>query len=397
MATVDPRRFLPLLPLLVAFQAISTDLYLPALPSLMADLGTDVASVQLTLSVFLVGFALAQLVYGPLSDRLGRRPLLLAGTALYAVASLLCVFATTIEQLVALRLLQAVGACAGPVLGRAVVRDVYGPQDAARVLAYLAAAMALAPAAGPILGGYLTVWYGWRASFLLLTLLGVLALLGTWRLLPETNSRRDPSAMQPARLAANYAELLSHPLYRRFVMVAVCGYGGIFAFISGSSHLLIEVVGLSPELYGMCFAAVVLGYMGGSLLAGRLTGRVGIEALVRAGGMTCAAGGLAGLALALSVPPSVPSIIGPMAVFMLGAGFALPASNAGALGPFPGKAGLASALMGFAQLTLASLLGIGLGAVYDGTALPMTAALALVGIGALAAGHRLPRTAGAPA
>ncbi|MDX6748354.1 multidrug effflux MFS transporter [Geminicoccaceae bacterium 1502E] len=397
MSTIDPRRFLPLLPLLVAFQAISTDLYLPALPSLVADLGTDVASAQLTLSVFLVGFAISQLVYGPLSDRLGRRPLLLAGTALYAVASLLCVFAATIEQLVALRLLQAVGACAGPVLGRAVVRDVYGPQDAARVLAYLAAAMALAPAAGPILGGYLTLWFDWRACFLVLSLLGILALLGTWRLLPETNGRKDPHAMAPTRLAANYAELLGHPLYRRFVMVGVFGYGGIFAFISGSSYLLIGVVGLSPELYGMCFAAVVLGYMAGSLIAGRITGRVGIETMVRAGGLTCAMGGLAGLALALAMPPSVPSIVAPMAVFMVGAGFALPAATAGALGPFPTKAGLASALMGFAQLTLASLLGIAIGAVYGGTALPMMGALALVGCGALVAGLRLPRTAGATA
>lgn len=396
-SAIDPRRFLLLLPPLVAFQAISTDLYLPALPSIVADLETDVGAVQLTLSVFLVGFALSQLVYGPLSDRFGRRPLLIAGTALYAVASLLCMVAGSIEELVLLRLVQSIGACAGPVLGRAVVRDVYGPEESARVLAYLAAAMALAPAGGPILGGYLTLWFGWRASFAVLTLFGAASLAGVLALLPETNRRRDPTAMQPSMLAANYAALLKSPVYRRYVTVAVCAYAGIFSFISGSSYVLIEVVGLGPELYGMCFAAVVLGYMAGSLLAGRLARRVGIDGLIRGGGALCALGGAGGLALALAVPASVASVVGPMAVFMLGAGFALPAANAGAIGPFPEKAGLASALMGFSQLALAALLGIVLGEIYGGTALPMMASLALVGTGVLLASRRLRQPAGVPA
>jgi DHA1 family bicyclomycin/chloramphenicol resistance-like MFS transporter len=145
LSEAERRRFVPLLPALVAFQAISTDLYLPALPTLVHVFETEVATVQLTLSLFLLGFALAQLGYGPASDRFGRRPILLAGTALYFLASVACALASSIEQLILFRFLQGAGACAGPVLGRAVVRDVYGPEQAARVLAYLAAAMAIAP------------------------------------------------------------------------------------------------------------------------------------------------------------------------------------------------------------------------------------------------------------
>lgn len=385
------RRLLLVLPPLVAFQAISTDLYLPALPAIVLDLGTEVAAVQLTLSVFLLGFGLAQLVYGPLSDRIGRRPLLLFGTGLYVVASLACMVASSIGTLVAARFLQAVGACCGPVLGRAVVRDVWEPEEAARVLAYLAAAMTLAPAAGPILGGLLTAGFGWRSTFAALALFGTLLLAGVALLLPETNRRRDPTATRPGRLVANYGQLLRDRRFQGFAAVAAFTYCGIFAFISGSSYLLIEVVGLAPVLYGLCFAAIVAGYAAGSLAAARLSPRLGIEGLLALGTAIEAAGGGAGLVLAFLLPPSVPTLVVPQLVFMVGAGLALPSAMAGGIGPFPEKAGLASGLLGFCQLMVAALIGVAIGALYDGTGRPMMGALAVVGAAAALAYHGLVR------
>src|SRR5574340_191554 len=172
-----------LLATLVALGPISTDLYLPALPALATYFGSDVSRVQLTLSVFLAGFAVAQIVYGPLSDRFGRRPVMLAGLTIYLLASVACAFAVSIDGLIAARFLQALGACAGPVLGRAIVRDVYGPVEAARVLAYISGAMAIAPMLGPMLGGWLTVLFGWRANFAALSIFSAAQLLATLAIL----------------------------------------------------------------------------------------------------------------------------------------------------------------------------------------------------------------------
>jgi DHA1 family bicyclomycin/chloramphenicol resistance-like MFS transporter len=385
---------------LVAFAPMSTDFYLPSLPSIGRDLDASIATVQLTLSVFMVGFAVSQLVYGPLSDRFGRRPVILGGVALYTLASIACALAPTIEALIAARFVQAVGACAGPVLARAVVRDVFGREGAARVLAYMAMAMALAPAIGPIIGGYLTVWAGWRANFVVLTGFGALIVAGTALLLAETNAHRDPAATRPGRLAANYATLLGHRAYLGFVLVAAFTYSGIFSFISGSSFLFIEVVGLAPNVYGLCFAAVVVGYMIGSFAAGRISTRLGVERMIRLGTGISAAGGLAMVGCAAAGWLGVVPVVGPFAVFMIGAGLTLPNAMAGAVGPFPTMAGLASAFAGFVQMGLAAGVGIAVGAGteaafaagWQATAgLPMAISVVLVALGMVAADRLLVR------
>ncbi|WP_042696073.1 multidrug effflux MFS transporter, partial [Azospirillum sp. B506] len=250
-----------LLTALVAFGPLSTDLYLPSLPALVRIFGTDVATVQLTLSIFLVGFAVSQLVYGPMSDRFGRRPTLLVGVSIYLVASAVCAMTSSIEALIAARFFQALGACCGPVVARAVVRDVFGRDRAATVLAYMSMAMALAPAVGPMLGGVLTEGFGWRANFVLLTIFAC-GILGTiWSMLDETNTHRDEEALQPGRLAANYLLLLRNRGFVGYVLVVAFSYSGIFSFISGSSFVLIEQLHLTPAQYGAGFGAVVLGYM----------------------------------------------------------------------------------------------------------------------------------------
>lgn len=379
------RRTLLLIIAMVALGPLSTDLYLPSLPALREIFATDVERAQLTLSVFVAGFAIAQLAYGPLSDRYGRRPVLLGGIALFAAASVACTLATTIGQLVAARLLQAIGACAGPVLGRAIVRDLYGREAAARALAYVGAAMTLAPAVGPTLGGYLHAWFGWRASFAALAAFGTALLAAVALLLGETNRHRNPEATRPARLAANYRRLLAHGRWRGYALCIAASFAGLFSFISGSPYVLIGILGVEPQHFGLCFLAMVGGYLAGSLAAGRWTSRIGLDRMIGAGGAIAAAAGtlVAGFALAGNL--GIATLLAPMFAYALAAGLVLPNAQAGGIGPFPEMAGAASALLGFVQMSVAALAGYAVAAFHDGTAVPMTVAIAAAGWATLAA------------
>jgi DHA1 family bicyclomycin/chloramphenicol resistance-like MFS transporter len=381
MARAESLTVAILLTAMVALGPLSTDLYLPSLPTIGAAFGADTATVQLTLSVFLAGFAVSQLIYGPLSDRFGRRPMILGGIVLYFLASLACAYAPSIEVLILARFGQALGACVGPVLGRAAVRDIYGRERAARMLSYMGMVMALAPAVGPILGGIVEVHFGWRANFLALAAFGLTMLVATLVILPETNQWKSRDATRPGRLVANYLGLLRHRSYIGYVLVVACAYSGIFSFISGSSFVLIGLLGLSPDVYGFCFAAIVVGYMVGAFLSGRFTVALGLERMVQLGTTMQVLGGLAGVALYAAGIVTVSSIVGPVVVFMIGTGLAMPNAQAGAIGPFPRMAGSASALLGFFQMGLAALVGIVVGHGSGSSALTMMAAIALVALG----------------
>lgn len=370
-----------LLTMLTALGPISTDLYLPSLPAIGAGLNADVETVQLTLSVYIIAFGLAQLIYGPIADRWGRRPALLMGVGIYFLASVACFLAPTIEFLIAARFAQAIGGCAGPVLARAVIRDVYGRERAARMLAYIGTAMALGPALGPILGGLLQDLYGWRAGFALLTGFGGLALLGVYWLLDETNPHPDPTATRPRRILGNIAQMLRHKEFLGYMATSSAVYSGLFAWISGSSYVFIEVVGLTPSAYGFVFAAIVVGYMSGTQIGGRLVMRAGIPVIIAWGAVCAALSGAAMAVLAVMEVTTVAAILAPMIFYMLGLGLVMPAAMAGAIGPFPEKAGAASALMGFLVFGLAAFSGLLVAALFDGTQRPM--ALIIGGCGLL--------------
>ena len=369
-----------LLTALVAFGPLSTDMYLPSLPSMTVYFAVDVGRVQLTLSAFLAGFALAQLFYGPLSDRFGRRPVLLAGLALFFAASIACAFAPTIEMLIAARFVQALGACSGPVLARAVVRDVHGREGAARILAYMGTAMALVPTLLPTVGGYLVMLFDWRAVFIFIGGYGGLCLLLVALSLPETNKWRDPQATAPGPMIRNYLSLFQAPAYVGYMLVIAFLYSGIFAFISGSSFVLVDFLGLPPHLYGVCFGIAISGYMVGTVTAGRLTLRLGIDRMIRWGSIAAAASGLAMAALAWGGVASVAAVVAPMFVFMIGLGLVQPNALAGAIGPFPAMAGTASAMLGFVQMGVASVIGLVVGQLHDGTQVPMTTTIAVMGL-----------------
>ena len=280
-----------LLTVLVALGQITISLYVPSMPSLVAELGTSAERVSLTLSLFLAGFAVAQLVYGPLSDRFGRRPVLLCGIVLYLVASLICALATTIEALIAARVVQGMGACVGPVLGRAIVRDVYGRERAAQVLAYIGLAFAVSPAVTPIIGGYLQVWFGWRANFFLLSAVGALVLWAVWLLLDETNRRTDPDALHPRAMARNYLHMLSTPEYVGYMLSLGCVFAGLVAYIAVAPFVFIDTIGLTPDVFGLVNIFNVVGFFIGTLAAGRLTPSVGLARMVGVGIVLCLLGG----------------------------------------------------------------------------------------------------------
>ena len=279
--------------LLTALGPLSTDFYLPSLPDIVRVMQTDVAGAQATLSAFLFGFAGGQILWGPLSDRLGRRPVLLTGLALFTLATLACALAPSIEALTAARAVQALGASGPIVLGRAMVRDLYEGPRAGRELARMGMIMGLVPAVAPVLGGVLQQAFGWRSTFVAsLAFAAVLAAVVGF-LLPETLRTRSREPLSLLAIIRGFGTLLQNRAYRVYVGLTALAYGGLFAFISGSSFVLIGIHGLTPAQYGLSFGFGVLGFILGTILAQRLVGRRGMDGVIGLGVVCLAAGGLA--------------------------------------------------------------------------------------------------------
>lgn len=373
--------FVAIIMVMLALLPLSTDLYLASLPGLSRYFSSSISEVQLTLSVFVAGFALSQLVLGPVSDRYGRRPVLLVCGALYVGASLACMLANSMTILLVARFVQAIGACGGTVVGRAIVRDTYGEGGTARMLGYIHAGVALAPILGPTVGGTLDMWFGWRANFALLAGIGSALLATAWLLLDETNRHPDPGATRLKPMLANYRTLLGDRRYVGYALCLSCGYAGIFAFLSGASFIMIPVLGLSPQRFGMLFGVTVLGYVIGTMTAGRLSVRLGIDRMLEFGTLLALASGSVMLALALAGVQNLAALLLPMFFYLIATGINLPNAMGGAIGPFPKMAGMAAALMGFIQMSVGAGVGFAVGRLHDGTTVPMTAAIAAAGWG----------------
>ena len=378
-----------LLTAVVGLGALSIDMFLPSLPAIATAFAAPPATVQLTVTLFLMAFAASQLVYGPLSDRFGRRWVLIAGLALYAAAGLACALASSIGVLIGARVLQALGGGAGPVVARAVIRDLHGPERAARVFSYMAMVQSLNPMLAPVLGGYVHQTFGWRAVFLVLAGAGTFFVALMAAGVHETNVRRDPSALQPGAMGRNVARLLSDRAYLAYVLVNALMFGGQFAFISGSPFVLIGVLGVSPSVFGFCFGAVTLGIMTGTFLSSRFGTQLGLDRTIFCGTSLGVGAGVVLAALAWSGILSVAAVVAPMYVFAIGLGLTLPNGIAGAIGPFPRMAGLAAAVASFLQMTGSALYSVAVARFDDGTARPMTTAIALAGVTALACFWRL--------
>ena len=373
----------PLLTAMVAIGPLSTDLYLPSLPSIGAALGASVAETQLTLSAFIGGFALATVIYGPLSDRFGRRPVLMAGLGLFAMGSFGCAAAETIHALIAWRFVEAVGGCAGPVVARAVVRDLYGREQAARVLSYMSGAMAVAPSVAPIIGGWIHTAFGWRGHFVALGLVGTLLLLLTTLIARETNRFRDPSATSPVTLWANMRALFRHRTFIAYAATFALSYCCLFSFISGSAYIAMEILGVAPQNFGFLFIFVAGAFVIGAFFSGRLTPRVGILRMIGAGVVIGALAAATGLTLAFAGIQTIFAVVVPMAVVFFSCALVFPNAMAGAISPFSQTAGLASSVVGGIQLGAGAMAGVLVGLLFDGTTRPMFAVIAVTAAGAV--------------
>jgi len=365
---------------LVAIGPLSTDMYLPAFPTLMKVFGTGLNKVQYTLSIFMVGFALAQLIYGPLSDRFGRKPVLLAGMIVFLLSSIIIVYVDTIEYLIVLRFFQAVGGSAGPVLGRAMVRDIHGPKESAKQLAYIGTAMALAPAIAPIMGGYFTIWWGWESTFVFLAIYAVIIILLFSINISETAPPGSHHVLTIRHLLNNYRTLLKHSTWPWYTLSCAFVFSGLFSFLSGSSFVIIEFLGFGEEQFGLFFAIIVVGYMAGALGGSRLLNKYGIDRLIGLGAMLAAISGTVMVMFTLFEVYHIAAIVLPQTFYMAAVGLVMPQAMAGALAPFPTMAGTSSAFLGFIQMSAGAIVGIIVGHNHDGTPRSMAISIALMGI-----------------
>jgi DHA1 family bicyclomycin/chloramphenicol resistance-like MFS transporter len=338
-----------------ALGPLSTDLYLPALPTIADHYGTPVGTAQLSLAAGFGGLALGQIVYGPLSDAKGRQHPLMAGIALFAAACAACALAPSILALIGLNFVQAFGSCAGIVISRAIVRDLYSGADAARFYSLLMLVFGVAPIVAPLVGGQLLAAGGWRAPFIALAALGALCLLIASRV-PDTLPR-DLRRRGGARDAlGSYRHVLRNRLFRAYALGCGLSYVGLFAYITASPAVVIDQYGVSPQLFGFIFGANSIGLVGVAQLAGRLVGRVPPPQILRVAVSVQAVAAAAFCAVAATGAGGLAGILTPLFFVVASVGAVTPTSTALALTPFPERAGAASALMGTLQL------GIGAGA-----------------------------------
>lgn len=348
----DSPWLLALLAALVALGPLSVDVYLPAMPTMMTALGTDIRHMHLTLSAYLTGFALFHLACGPLADRFGRKPILLGGTVLFVVACIGCSLSTSIEQLLVFRFIQGVGACVGPTLARAVARDVFGPTRAARALSLIAMMMALAPAVAPAMGSVMMLWLPWPSIFVFLAVYGAVMVVLIRVFLAESLPQRQ--SLHPLSIARNFGQLLRSPMFLIATFASGFVYAGLMTYLSSSSFVYIDMLGVPVKYFGFIFLTSVGGYMLGSALSARLSRSFDSERTVLVGAaLAAAAVGVMWLGSHLQ-PRSIIVLVLPMMFYSTGMGLVLPNAMAVALRPFPHIAGTASALLGFIQMSMSA-------------------------------------------
>lgn len=368
----------PSLFILIAMTALgplALNIFIPSMPGLQKSLNTGYEHAQLTLTLYLVALALAQLVIGPLSDRFGRRPVLLAGTGLFIVASLGCAAAQTIDQLIAGRVFQATGGCAGFAIGRAIVRDRYDLNAAASRLGYINVGMVVAPMIAPVLGGFLDELGDWRLSFLATAIFGAAVFALVFFRLPETIVTRTNDGFR--LLARKSAMLFREPLFMAFALYTAFTSSLFYTFVAGAPFIATEILGGSPSEFGIHYVLVSIGFMAGNFITGRLTERKGANLFMYAGTAVALVGLVVMILWGWADYRVLPALFVPMAIITFGNGMMIPAGLASAINVRPDIAGAAAGLMGFLQIGIAALATFALGLLHDGTRWPMMAVMCL--------------------
>ena len=365
--------------MLLGLQPLTTDLYLPALPLIHADLKAAAGEVQLTMSVLILSFGLSQLVWGPLADRYGRRVVLLLGLALYVAASVGCALAPNIHSLVIMRGAQGAAMSSAVVLARAMVRDLYEPGVGAQVMSKGLSGLGVIAIASLPIGGMLTEYAGWRAALWAVAVAGAITLGFVLMRVPETLAHRNPLALKPAPLLRNMGHALRHRSFQAWALLVSCTYAGLFMMLSLSSFVFIQALDFSPAMYGWVLCSNSVAYLLGTVLCRRSLVRVGLTATVRLGAVFTAAAALALLAVGWLSQPHPLAVLAPLWLYAIGHGFHQPCGQTGAVAPFPHMAGVASAMAGLILASVAFGVGTLIGAHFDGSARFMCWGIALAG------------------
>jgi MFS transporter, DHA1 family, multidrug resistance protein len=376
----------PSIALLIAVAAVSPlgiNMYLPSMPGMARTFGVDFTTIQLTLSLYLAAMALGQLIIGSLSDRFGRRPVLLTGLLVFVIGSFICLSAQSVGVLIIGRVVQALGGCAGITLSRAIVRDLYDHNQVASMIGYVTMGMAVAPMMAPTIGGILDTLYGWRASFVFLMVFGSLALLVAFWFLPETNRNRG-TAGSVRILGLSYVSLFRSRLFWGYTLAASFISAVFFAFLAGAPYVMIELMGRSPAEYGFYFALVPSGYILGNFATGRLAGRLGPNRMILIG-TVAALTSVAAMAAVFATGAMHPfALFVPMFFIGIGNGLVLPSGIAGAVSVKPDVAGAAAGLSGSLQIGFGALVAPLTGAALSTTVWPLIIIMAACALLAIA-------------
>lgn len=360
-----------LLVLLLGLQPVTTDLYLPALPEIQTEFAASTAQVQSTLTALLLAFGGAQLVWGPVSDRFGRRPVLLAGLGLYVLAAAACLTASSMGWLTLWRIVQGVAMGAAVMGARAVVRDRFPPAAGAQAMSRALTGLGVIACLSAPLGAWLSEALGWRATMGSLVCFGLLTWAAIWHYLPETLSHRDGQALQLRRIAGTWVHILGHRSFRAYALLTTATFCGLFTFLVTSAFTFIQVLGWSRGQYGIAFGGVAASYVAGTFLCRWLVPRWGVRRSVALGGLLSLLGGSTLGILALAGVHNGWAYAGGFLLFQVAHGIHMPCGQSGAVNPFPQAAGTAAALSGFVMMLTAFATGILLGRWMDGTVLPM--------------------------
>ena len=374
----DSPWLLGLLAALVALGPLSVDMYLPAMPVMMRALDTDIGHMHLTLSAYLAGFAAFHLLCGPLADRFGRKPVLTIGTLVFVAACVGCANASSIEELLLFRVLQGIGACVGPTLARTVTRDLFGPRRAARALSLIAMLMALGPAIAPLIGGFVLLVLPWPVIFLFLASYGVLMIVLLHIYLPE--SIPEKQSLHPVSIARNYWQLMLDPHYLLVTIASALVYSSLLAYLSSSSFVYIDMLGVPVQYFGFIFLSTVVGYMSGSAISARISNRYASEQTMVVGAALCLLSAAIMWLGNTLLPTSVLVLMLPMTLYAIGMGLVLPHAMSIALAPFPHIAGTASSLLGFIQMSLSALSAAIVGQALSDSPRPMLVAMFLINL-----------------
>lgn len=350
---------------LVAYAAIATDLYLPAIPYMVADLGATKSQGQLTLSVFMVGLATGQLIFGPLSDQFGRLPVVRIGTMLFLVTSVLCALVRNMELMWLMRGLQGVAAASGPVIARAIVRDRYEGNRASQVMSVLSGAMAVIPMVAPSIGALILAFYPWPGVFFALALFALLVLLALARF-PESATLSHDDRLTFLHVFRAFRSMLSTPAFIGYQMAGSFSFAALFCYLSTVAYFLPDVFNVPTSLFGYAFALTVFGFMTGSLVNASLVMRYGMHVTLKAGLFTSLASAVCIAALAPAASQHMLALALLSSSFFFGVGLTSANASMGAISLFRGQAGAASAVYGFTHALLASLVGAIAGGLYTG-------------------------------